>query len=476
MIRFIGGFMSDTAKTSVNKAKWWEIFGFSFNNASTNAVFIMILTYFMIYTTEVYGFAAVVVGTVMTATRLFDAVTDPLIGVLIDRTNSKFGRFRPWILGGAIVSASSFVLLFSGIKTGSQAGDLALVVLIYSLWVIGYTAQTACTKSAQTILTSAPQQRSLVNALGQVHTLIIYIVILSVLMTIINKFGGIGEAGAWRVVGMIIASVQLIYAILVVIALRRKDTPEFFSHLDTKEKPKIIDYWEIFKSNRALQMLIVAASTNKITQTMQGGLTVLFYFYVTGNPGFQKSVPLVTMLFMLAASFIMVKIINRFGRREVFSFSSWGGFLYGFIAIILISLNPGNLLWLIIVLGLNQILITGATDVNLISMIADAADYEYYTKGRFVPGMVGTAFSFIDKIISSFGTLIIGAILTGIGFVSISETPQSDTMFWVVLAMYLGFPAIGHLCSIIAMKFHPLDKETHEKMLSELALRAGAES
>jgi Na+/melibiose symporter-like transporter len=89
--------------------------------------------------------------------------------------------------------------------------------------------------------------------------------------------------------------------------------------------------------------------------------------------------------------------------------------------------------------------------------------------------MVGTAFSLIDKVISSFGTLIIGWVLTGIGFESITLTPQTDTMFWVVLAMYFGLPAFGHLCSIIAMKWYPLDKQAHQKMNEELAARDAVE-
>jgi len=83
--------------------------------------------------------------------------------------------------------------------------------------------------------------------------------------------------------------------------------------------------------------------------------------------------------------------------------------------------------------------------------------------------MIGAAFSLIDKLISSFGSLIIGAILSAIGFVSVSETAPSDILFWGVLIMYFGFPALGHLCSIIAMKYYPLDKKTHWEMLEALA-------
>ena len=113
----------DVKATQLNRARWWEIGGFSFNNASTNAVWALITTYYLVYTTEIYGFPAVLVGAIMMGTRIFDAFTDPLIGVLIDRTHTRFGRFRPWILGGALLSSSMIVLMFSGIRTGSYIGD-----------------------------------------------------------------------------------------------------------------------------------------------------------------------------------------------------------------------------------------------------------------------------------------------------------------------------------------------------------------
>lgn len=466
--------MDKAIKARINKAKGGQLLGFSFNNASTNAVFLLISLYFLVYCTEVYGFSALLVGGIMTATRLFDAVTDPIIGLLIDKTNTRFGRFRPWIFGGAMLSASMIVLMFSGIKTGSQTGDLILIVVIYAVWVMGYTMQTACTKSAQTILTSVPTQRSIINALGTVFTIIVYMIAIAGVVKIVEAAGGMGNSSAWRTVGIIFASIQVLFMLFVVLGLRKKDVAEHYAHLTVSELPKLRNFVDIFRSNRALQMLIVAASTNKITQTIQSGLTVLFYFYVAGDAQLQSEITTILMPVMLLSIFAMVFLIKRFGRKETFTFSSWGGFVFGLLAIFLISLNPTNKLWLILVMGLNMVLIAGAGDINIISMIADSADYEYYKNNRFVPGIIGTAFSFIDKVISSFGTLIMGAILTGIGFVSITETAPSPTMFWTVLAMYFGFPAIGHLCSIIGMKFHPLDKATHQKMLTELAERRQA--
>jgi Na+/melibiose symporter-like transporter len=469
----------DTSNTSnghgdLNRARWWEIFGFSLNNASTNAPFLLISSYFLVYSTEVYGFSALLVGSLMTATRLFDAVTDPLIGVFIDRTDTRFGRFRPWIAGGAVGSGVMLVLMFSGMKTGSTIGDLVLVMTFYVLWVFGYTAQTACTKSAQTILTSVPTQRSTVNALGMIGTVLVYMFALAGVIPLLELQGGVAAARAWAFVGIIFAFVQLAMAVLVIIGLRRKDRRTNYTKAGAAELPKFRDYLSLFRWNRALQMLIVAASTNKITQSMQSGLTVLFYYYVAKNQSLQSTVSVATLPIMALSMVAIIKVIDRYGRKETFSAASWAGLLFGVAAIFLVPIAPSNALWLIAIVGINFLAIAGASDVNVISMIADSADYEYYSNDKFIPGMIGTAFSLIDKVISSFGTLIIGAILTGIGFESISETPQTQLMFWVVLSMYFGVPAVGHFFSIIAMKFYPLNKKFHRQMLQELAAKEEA--
>ena len=462
-----------TKNLTLKKAEWWEIGGFSFNNASTNAVWALISTYYLVYTTEIYGFPAVLVGAIMTGTRIFDAFTDPLIGVLIDRTNTRFGRFRPWILGGAFLSAVMIVLMFSGIRTGSYTGDLILIIALYSLWVFGYTAQTACTKSAQNILSSVPEQRSILNALGSVNTVLVQLAVLVIVMPVVNFRGGISRASAWTAAGLIFAGIQVLYAVFSVLGLSRKDVSENYAVInkDSDASPRFRDYAAVFRSNRALQMLIVAASTNKVTQTMQSGLIVLLFFYVARNPGLQGMVTSITVGASVLAMLLIIKPIERYGRKEVFTASSWGGFIFGIAAIFLISVAPENPIWLIAVASVYMILIAGTGDMNIISMVGDAADYEHYMTGRFIPGMIGTAFSFIDKLISAFGGLIIGAILTTIGFVSISETAPSEILFWGTLIMYYGFPAVGHLCSIIAMKYYPLKRKTHMEMLGELSRR-----
>ncbi len=90
-----------------------------------------------------------------------------------------------------------------------------------------------------------------------------------------------------------------------------------------------------------------------------------------------------------------------------------------------------------------------------------------YCGGKFVPGMIGTAFSFIDKAVSSLGNASTGIILGLLGFVSIEETAPNATLFWGILIFYFAVPAIGHVCSVVAMKFYPITEEVYADMIAK---------
>ncbi len=95
-----------------NSSKWWEWFLFGFSDAATNSVYLVMMMLFMLFCTDFYGISAGVAGTIMMGTRLLDAFTDPIIGMMVDRTNTRFGRFRPWIIFGSLILNVTFFFLF----------------------------------------------------------------------------------------------------------------------------------------------------------------------------------------------------------------------------------------------------------------------------------------------------------------------------------------------------------------------------
>jgi|LGOV01.1.fsa_nt_gb Na+/melibiose symporter-like transporter len=454
-----------------NRASKPQLVGFAGNNAATNALFVILSSFFLVYATTVYGYSALLVGGLMTATRLFDAVTDPIIGIMVDKTNTKLGRFRPWIIAGSLLSNAMFLVLFAGIDLGSSGLNLAFLIAVYVVWVLGYTFQTSISKAGQNVLTSDPKQRTSLNAISGIFTMVVFVTALTIFprfMGADNEFAA--DPASWQKLALVMVIIQAILTLAAVSGIWKKDVPENYEIGTVMEKPKAKDYIDLFKNNKALQMLIVAASTNKIAYSMSGGMIVFFYAYVALNPALQGVVTPTSIIFMLLATITALIYTNKVGRKKSFKNLSFLAMVYSFLAIALIAIESSSSIWLILVLGI-YVFFQGSTDLNVIPMIGDAADYENYQRGRFIPGMIGTSFSLIDKIVSSLSTTFVGLLLTILGYVSITETEPTPMLFWGILIVYFGVPALGHLASVIAMKYYPIDNELMNKMHVELQAR-----
>ena len=152
--------MSENAKApSVNRAKLYQLVLFPLNNGATNVYYVLVLSYIATFGSNVLALGTLFASVMVTAMRLCDAITDPIIGALMDRTNGKFGKFRPFMAIGNIIMAVSILVLYGitpVIPDTMMWARYAAFVGLYFVWVIGYTFQTSCTRSGQTVLTMTP--------------------------------------------------------------------------------------------------------------------------------------------------------------------------------------------------------------------------------------------------------------------------------------------------------------------------------
>lgn len=439
-----------------NQASLFQISSFAGNNAATSALSLIFTGFFLAYGTNVYSFNPFVIGSILMGTRMLDAFTDPLIGVLVDRTNTRFGRFRPWILIGSVIMNLSFVLLFWGKDWGSDTLNLLWIISMYILWVLGYTFQTTITKAGQNVLTDHPKERTLYSAITQLYGMFVLLLIYTIMVPFLDEFGGFSSAEAWRNLSVVMVGVQVLFTGLSIAGLWKKDTPELYLKKNLSI-PTIRDYISMFKNNKALSMLIIAASTNKTANTMVNGLVVFFYVYVAQDVSNQTKVTPWMGVAMAIAIILTTIYTNRIGRKRAFLKTSQLAFLFGPIAILLIGLSSTPTpYWILVLVFALFAFVTAATELNIIPMIGDTADYEYSLSEQFVPGMIGSAFSLIDKFISSFAGLFNGLILSLLGYHSFAETPPNSTLFWGILLTITIVPSIAHLASILAIRYYPI--------------------
>ena len=476
--------------TKYHRAKWWQMALFPLNNTATN-LYMLMMGYVSYYLTGFAGIGVVVVGTIMTAMRIWDGVTDPIIGFVLDKTNGKLGKNRPFMILGNIILAVMAIVIFKTTHLVPEKFSLIYFIAIYAIYIIGYTLQCVVTKSAQSCLTNDPAQRPMFALFDGIYNSIIFAVMGYVVMSIwYPKYGGFTlEFFNNFLIFTVVASAIL--TILAVIAIWSKDRPEYFG-TGVAVKVTFKDYWEVLKKNRAIQMLVVSASSDKLSMSIAQNSIIIMMVYgiVCGDAALGSKLQLVMMVPNFIILFFGVGYIARkLGQRKAMIWGSVAGIVFNLalFALFIIgdpkSLSLTNIGSFTVLFVIFTILGKGATGVAgsiVIPMTADCADYETYRSGKYVPGLMGTLFSFVDKVISSFATTIVSFAIAAIGFTTTQPTdttPLTPEIFWLGISLMFLIPIIGLACNLIAMKFYPLTKEKMEEIQDAIAeIKAKAEN
>lgn len=467
------------AETGIHRAKIWEIGCYALNNTSTN-IYLFAFMYIAYFLTGIVGVGVVLAGSITTIMRMWDGVTDPFIGYIIDKTNTKFGKNRPFIVIGNLILAVTSGIIFYLIPNIPNAIRFPAYIVLYMVYIIGYTCQCVVTKSAQTCLTNDPKQRPVFTMFDSTYNTIIFALLpLYVTGVLLPKHGG---SAAWSSPAMFqdlwgfCAAISACCAVLAIIALWRKDRVEYFG-VGKVVKIGFKDYWEVLRKNRAIQMLVVSASSDKLCISMMTNsvVYVMLFGIIVGNYDQYGYMSAVTSIPAVILTLIMIAFVAvRLGQKKAIVVGSWGAIIsaIGLLALFVIG-DPTTLdlsfangmtafTALFLILFIANKAFYGMAGNIVIPMTADCADYEVYRSGKYVPGLMGTLFSFVDKMVSSLAGTFVALLVASIGFTTANptqDTPYSTGIFWVTMACFLGAPVIGWVCNLVAMKFYPLTKE-----------------
>lgn len=458
---------------SNKRTRNWQIALFSLNGISSNTALFMI-GYYMFFTQNILGLSAVVVGLIATLMRVFDGVTDPPIGILIDRTKTRFGKFRPFMLLGCLLTAGAIIAIFNCPADIGVTGGYIYTTLFYVVYVLGYTFQTTCTRAAQAVLTKDPKQRPMFAVFNGGFNAALGAIFPLILMTWMapNYEGQLQNPKLWSHMALITAGMMLTFSILAMIGIRSRDQLENYMSSKKAKPVGVRDMWNVIVKNRALQMLIVAASTDKLAMQLMQGVTIYVFSNCMLNNALQGVYASIKVWPVLIISMSGIFLARKFGMKKPFLAGTWGSML-ALITMFVMGAKPGNYMPFLVVF-IFQSSMAGITNNILNPMIADCADYEEYRSGRFIPGIVGTIFTCVDKVISSLATTIVGFALAFAGVSKgqiLTNTYISDKFYWTMMFCFCIVPVLGHICSIVAMKFYPLTTEKMADIQKELARR-----
>lgn len=474
-------------ENGIHRVPLWRIGGFALNNTATN-LYLFMMNYVAYYLTGFVGVAVVTASSFAMMMRIWDGVTDPFIGYVVDKTNGKFGKNRPFmIIGNVILAVMSFILFHvTHLLPENVAVRYAFFIICAAIYYIGYTFQCVVTKSAQTCLTNDPKQRPLFSVFDAVYNTILFTVMAIFGANLGAKYGTYEDLGVFHELWLLVVITSAIFTLIAVISIAPKDRTEFFGTGEVV-RVRLRDYWDTIKNNRAIQMLIVSASTDKLaTSAKTSTVTVVLFAVLAGNIKLQGSLTgLVSIPTVFLCIFAISTLATKLGMRKAMLIGSIGGIVANALLALLwmfgdpttMSNAEGGLNWgfFTIAYVLLSIAFGGFQGISgniVIPMTADCADYEVYRTKRYVPGMMGTLFSFVDKVISSFAPMIAGLMFAAIGFKDKMPdvgTPYSDELKYVAIFLSYGIVIIGLICNLVALKFYPLTKEKMAEIQTEIA-------
>ncbi len=468
-----------TKNDGINRAKLYQLVLFPLNNGATNVYYVLVLAYIATFGSNVLGLGVLFASVMVTGMRVFDAFTDPIIGALMDRTNGKFGKFRPFMVIGNLIMALSIITMYvitPGIPESMMGLRYAAFVGLYAIWVIGYTFQTSCTRAGQTVLTSDPNQRPLFTIFNTVGSLAGMGVMQFLAPIIRANVADYSKAEFYKVLTPIGITVSILLTILAIIGIWEKDQPKYFGIGGSKqEKVKISEYIEIIKNNSPMKRLMIAGAGCKLALSIATNTTVLCMLYgsMMGNyDGLYLPMMIVGYIFSVPFFVLTVRTSQKKGQRaSLLRYVSLALICYVGVLVLLLA-------WKLDVPALNLVLISnGKFSINLytvlfilffgvgygayystadmpIPMVADCSDYETYRSGKYIPGIMGTLFSLVDKLVSSLSATVVGIAVSLIGIKSLptAETPFAPGMNAVVIILFCIVPMIAWVITIIAMK------------------------
>ena len=471
--------------SNLNRAKLYQLALFPMNNGATNVYYVLILSYIATFGNKVLGLAMVFASVMVTGMRVFDAITDPIIGALMDKTSTKFGKFRPFMVIGNAIMAVAVILLYMVtplIPASSMALRYAAFIFLYAVWVIGYTFQTSVTRSAQAVLTNDPNQRPLFTIFNTVASLI-GMGVMQALGPIMAGDGFAGDFnGTWfRIMTPIGIGISVMLTVLAIIGIWEKDNEKYFGiGGGEQEAVKVSEYIAIIKENKPLQRLMIAGGGCKLALSIATNLTVLIMLYscMMGNYD-GLYLPMMVLGYAFSAPFFLltVRTSQKYGQKKsLVTYVTVALVSYIGVLALLVMWKPGvaslnmslmgenglalNLYTILFILffGIGYGAYYSTADMP-IPMVADCADYETYRSGKFIPGIMGTLFSLVDKLVSSLSATVVSLALLCIGVNDLPTkgTAYVDGMNWVVIALFCLVPMAAWLLTLWAMKGYELD-------------------
>lgn len=442
-----------------------EKIGYGLGDMASSMFWKLFGAYLMIFYTDVFGLPAAVVGTMFLVTRIWDSAFDPIVGVIADRTNSRWGKFRPYLLWLAVPFGIIGVLTFVT-PDWNPAGKLIYAYITYSLMMMIYSAINVPYASLLGVMSPDPKERNTLSAYRMTFAYIGSFIALLLFMPLVNFFSGNSKDLSDQQTGWTMAVVVIAILCIALFFGCFAWTKERVKPIKEVQNPLKEDLKDLFR-NRPWWILLGAGVAALVFNSIRDGATVYYFKYFVVEEDY-ATVSFWGMSFVLSGLYLALgqaaniigvivaaPVSNRIGKRNTYM---WAMIVATALSIIFYWFDKEDLVWMFVF----QVLISicaGSIFPLLWSMYADCADYSELKTGNRATGLIFSSSSMSQKFGWAIGTAVTGWLLGFFGFQA--NAVQSEEAISGIKMFLSLLPAIGTVLSVIFISMYPL---TEKKM------------
>jgi GPH family glycoside/pentoside/hexuronide:cation symporter len=437
-----------------------EKIGYSLGDAASNLYWKTFEWYLMFFYTDVFGISAAAVGTMLMVTRLADAVADPVMGSIADRTQTRWGHFRPYVLWGALPLAVAGVFTFTTPHL-SGGGKVVYAYITYSLLMFIYTAVNIPYSALMGVISPNSLERTSISSIRFIGAFTAGTFIQYFTLKFVNWFGQGNEARGWQLTMVFYGILAIILLVLCFLTTRERVTPPAAQKSDLGR-----DMQNLFTSIPWI-MLVGVLLLVLAAFAVKGSASTYYFKYYLHRESLVGAFMVVNGFAFIAAVMLATRLTKIFGKKPLFIFAIGGGGLVigGFCL-------PGSTdITMIFALQIISSFIIGFNSPLVWAMFADTADHAEWRTGRRNTGLFFASAIFATKVGFAFGAWVFGLLLTYFGYEANVEQ-SARSMHGIILSMS-WIPCGMMVLAAALMLLYPLSDPLMVKIEAELKARRG---
>jgi sugar (glycoside-pentoside-hexuronide) transporter len=438
-----------------------EKVGYALGDTAANFIFQTMVMFQLAFYTDTFGITAAAAGTLLVVVRVWDAIFDPLMGIIADRTRTRWGKFRPWVLWTAVPFGVMGFLTFVT-PDFTESGKLVYAYVTYIVLMMVYSANNLPYSALSGVMTGDQGERTSLSSYRFVFAMLAQLIVQGLALPMVSYFGGGSSAQGYQYTMALFSTLAVGFFVITFLSTRERIRP------DPAQSMSLGVHLKDMTRNVPLLAMFVLTLILFITLSMRGSVVFYYFRYYVETDNYEYLFSLFNVLgtaSTIIGIFFSKRLAMRFGKRDVFI----GGLLGTTVCTAAFVFLPPHAVTLMFATEMLRQFLYGFTIPLLWAMMADVADYSEWKTGRRATGMIFSAIVFALKAGLGFGGAITGYVLSIYGYVPNME--QAETALNGIVMTMSVFPAITFGACVVCLLFYGITKQTETVMTTELAER-----